>query len=94
MATHLTIPAQRAAVRLQLCAADVGQRIDAVAQRRLGLWRDDGERGAQAAEYAMLGGVSAAACTGLVAILKNKATLRTLVESILATLAKVIEGWF
>jgi hypothetical protein len=42
----------------------------------------------------MLGGVSAAACTGLVAILKNKATLRTLVESILATLAKVIEGWF
>lgn len=94
MTTHLTIAARRAAVRLQLCAVGVGERIDDVAQRRLGAWRAGGERGAQAAEYAMLGGVSAAACTALVAIFKNKDILRTLVESIIATLAKVIEGWF
>jgi Flp pilus assembly pilin Flp len=86
--------AQRAAARLQITAADLGARIDEVALRYLGAWRDDGERGAQAAEYAMLGGVSAAACSGLVAILKNRETLKTLVDSILQTLGNVIEGWF
>lgn len=94
MATTLTTTARRAAVRLSMAAADVGQRVDETAQRRLDAWRDDGERGAQAAEYAMLGGVSAAACSGLVAILKNRETMRSLVESIVTTLGKVIEGWF
>jgi hypothetical protein len=42
----------------------------------------------------MLGGVSAAACTGLVAILKNRETLQTLVDAVLQTLSNVIEGWF
>lgn len=86
--------AQRAAARLQVTAADLGHRIDEVALRYIGAWRDDGERGAQAAEYAMLGGVSAAACSGLVAILKNRQTLKTLVDSIVKTLGNVIEGWF
>ena len=91
---HLTIAARRVAIALRLGAADVGQRVDAAARRRADIWRDDAERGAQAAEYAMLGGVSAAACTGLVAILKNRETLRTLVEAIITTLGNVIEGWF
>lgn len=86
--------AQRTAARLQMAAADLGARVDEVALRYLGAWRDDGERGAQAAEYAMLGGVSAAACSGLVAILKNRSTLKTLVDSVLQTLGTVIEGWF
>jgi Flp pilus assembly pilin Flp len=94
MATHMTVISRRAAVRLHLQAADVGQCLDDLAQRRLGVWRDDGERGAQAAEYAMLGGVSAAACSGLVAILKNKDTLKTLVESVVGALGKVVKGWF
>jgi len=91
--THLTATGRRVAVRLQLSTADLGQRIDAAAERRAELLQD-GERGAQAAEYAMLGGVSAAACTGLVAILKNRETLGTLVEAIITTLGNVIEGWF
>ena len=41
----------------------------------------------------MLGGVSAAACSGLVAILKNRETLKALVESVITTLGGVIEGW-
>jgi len=86
--------AQRAAARLQVHAAHLGARVDEAALRYLGAWRDDGERGAQAAEYAMLGGVSAAACSGLVAILKNRSTLKTLVDSVLQTLGTVIEGWF
>jgi Flp pilus assembly pilin Flp len=94
MATHLTIAGRRAAVALRMRAAELGQRFDAAAQRRIDAWRDDPQRGAQAAEYAMLGGVSAAACTGLVAILKNRETLGTLVESIITTLGNVVEGWF
>jgi len=94
MTTHVTMTARRNAVRLQLAAQHLGQRADAAAQRRIDAWRDDGERGAQAAEYAMLGGVSAAACSGLVAILKNRETLKALVESVITTLGGVIEGWF
>jgi Flp pilus assembly pilin Flp len=94
MIMQRTTSAQRTAARLQVTAADVGARIDEIALRYLGAWRDDGERGAQAAEYAMLGGVSAAACSALVAIFKNRSTLQTLVESIVKTLGTVIEGWF
>jgi Flp pilus assembly pilin Flp len=94
MTTHLATTAQRTAARLHITAGDLAQRVDEAAERYLGAWRDDGERGAQAAEYAMLGGVSAAACSGLVAILKNRETLKTLVDAILQTLGNVIEGWF
>lgn len=93
MTTHLQSLVVRAAVSAQVAAADVGARIAAVADR---LERVDGgaEHGAQAAEYAMLGGVSAAACTGLVAIFKNRETLRALVDSVIGVLGSVIEGWF
>lgn len=94
MTTHLQTLAVRAAVGGRLGVAELGARVDDEARRRLALWRDDGECGAQAAEYAMLGGVSAAACTGLVAILKNRETLRTLVDAVISTLGRVIEGWF
>ena len=94
MTMHLTLTAHRAAVRAQMAAHDLGRRAERFAERRVEAWRDDGERGAQAAEYAMLGGVSAAACSGLVAILKNRETLKALVESVISTLGEVIEGWF
>lgn len=94
MTTQLAATAHRTAARLHMAAGDLGQRIDGVAEQYLGAWRDDGERGAQAAEYAMLGGVSAAACSALVAILKNRETLKTLVDAILQTLGNVVEGWF
>ncbi len=93
MRRHMQTVAQRAVVGAQLGATDVGQRLAAV-WSRTGLASQAGERGAQAAEYAMLGGVSAAACTGLVALFKNRNTLKTLVEAVLSTLGKVVEGWF
>lgn len=82
--------ARRVVVGGQLRAADVQAAVHAVARRIGG--KDD--RGSQVAEYAMLGGVSAAACTGLVAIFKNKETLRVLVDAVIGTLGRVIEGWF
>lgn len=51
------------------------------------------ERGAQAAEYAMLGGVSAAACGALVALVKNKSTLSRLVDVIFNGLVRVAGQW-
>jgi Flp pilus assembly pilin Flp len=78
---------------------DAGSRIGAadvraVLEERVAALRARSERGAQAAEYAMLGGVSAAACTGLVALFKNRDTLRALVDTVVGTLGRVIEGWF
>ena len=94
MTEQLTTIALRVGVGARLAAADVGARAVGTAARRITPLRDHAERGAQAAEYAMLGGVSAAACSGLVAILKNKETLRALVDAVIGTLSKVIEGWF
>lgn len=94
MTTATSTIAGQAAVRLQVAAHDIASRVDGAAQRRVDAWRDDGERGAQVAEYAMLGGVSAAACSGLVAVLKNKETLKTLVDAVVSTIGKVVEGWF
>ena len=71
MTEQLTTITRRVGVGVQLAATDVGARAIEAAGRRVAPLRDHAERGAQAAEYAMLGGVSAAACSGLVAILKN-----------------------
>lgn len=90
MQLHLTHIARRASVGARLVAADAGAALTARATALV----DRSEHGAQAAEYAMLGGVSAAACSGLVAILKNKDTLRSLVDAVIGTLSSVIEGWF
>ncbi|MBW3604314.1 MAG: hypothetical protein KY460_05250, partial [Actinobacteria bacterium] len=92
MSSYLTTLSRRVAVDAHVGGAGLAHRIDAALRSRGMPAIGDDERGAQAAEYAMLGGVSAAACTGLVAILKNKETLRTLVDAVVGTLGKVIEG--
>lgn len=83
-----------AVVRGQLAASAVGERLADGAQRRLAPLREDPERGAQAAEYAMLGGVSAAACGGLVIILKKEETLKGLVDGVLGLLLRAVRSWF
>lgn len=93
MPNTITTIGRRFAAHASVATADaVGAAERFVGQRHRAL--GDGERGAQAAEYAMLGGVSAAACTALVTIFKNKSTLATIVESVVNALGKVIEGWF
>jgi Flp pilus assembly pilin Flp len=51
------------------------------------------ERGAQAAEYAMLGGVCAAACGALVALLKNKSTVSRLMNALFDGLVRLVGQW-
>lgn len=52
------------------------------------------DTGAQAAEYAMLGGVSAAACGALIMILKDPSTLERVVGAVVGLLSRAIGSWF
>ena len=56
--------------------------------------RLDPDDGAQAAEYAMLGGVSAAACSALVVLLRNPDTISGIVEAVVSALGGLIGSWF
>ena len=77
-------------------ATGVGELSDRArdgARRRLDRLRVNGESGAQAAEYAMLGGVSAAACGALVALLRNPDVLRTVVEAVIGFITSTVGSW-
>jgi len=89
-----TSPAVALAVKAQIRGVDAREALLDGAQRRLGRLHAEKESGAQAAEYAMLGGVSAAACTALIAILKNRSWTERVIEAIVAALVKVIKSWF
>ena len=52
------------------------------------------ERGSQTAEYAMIGGVGAAACGTLIALLRNREFLGRLVEAVFDGLATFARSWF
>jgi len=82
------------AIHARLAVSALGDRVADAAQRRLDLLREDPEQGAQAAEYAMLGGVSAAACGGLIYALKETDALERVVNSILDVLIRTAETWF
>ena len=91
---HTLATAMRAgAVRADLAADTLRLRLLDAAERRATALRDDGERGAQAAEYAMLGGVSAAACGTLVVVLNNEGRLGGFVDTILSWLGGVVGSW-
>lgn len=85
----MTNPTLRIAVGGQLRAHELA---DTVRTRLNDIHHDD--QGAQAAEYAMLGGVSAAACGGLVAILSNTQILEKLVKAVVDTLVSAVGRWF
>jgi Flp pilus assembly pilin Flp len=61
-----------AAVCVPLTVDHAAARLSNAMGRRQAAWRADGERGAQAAEYAMLGGVAAAGCGTMVVVLNNQ----------------------
>jgi hypothetical protein len=87
-------PGLTVAVRAQIAATDARDAFIDGAERRLARLRDDGERGSQTAEYAMLGGVAAAACSGLIALLKDKKFLDRVLDTVVDALTKVVRTWF
>lgn len=87
-------PAVGVAVRAQLAATDARDALLVGAERRIARLRDDGEEGSQTVEYAMLGGVGAAACGALIALLKNKELLGRVIETVVSVLTKAIKSWF
>lgn len=89
---RLTDTSVRLATRGHLAGTDAREWLADVAQHRLGQLRD--ETGAQAAEYAMLGGVSAAACGALVYLLKETDALDAVVSTVVDTLTSTIGSWF
>ncbi|HUH06874.1 MAG TPA: hypothetical protein VML96_03605 [Egibacteraceae bacterium] len=68
--------------------------VGAGLRRRVAELRAASERGAQAAEYAMLGGVSAAACGGLIWALRETDALERVVSTVVNVLTKTIASWF
>jgi hypothetical protein len=69
-------------------------RIRTALNRRVHRLRDEPETGAQVAEYAMLGGVSAAACTALWVWLKQPGTIERIFGGVVDGLSRVIGSWF
>ncbi len=59
--------------------------------RRVKPMDDDG---AQAAEYAMLGGVSAAAASSMILVYTKRDALRSLVDFVVEKLGDLIGRWF
>lgn len=55
---------------------------------------DDGERGSQTAEYAMVAGVAAAACAALIFLLTKGSLLTDLLALLVKALGKAIGTWF
>ncbi len=98
--THPTLPTSRslsdharaAAVRATLAGDDLHARLLASARRRAGALDDD--RGSQTAEYAMVGGVGAAAAGALITCIKNKDIFDRVMEGVVAALLKTIKSWF
>ena len=82
------------AVRANLAVDSTSQRItDGLAQRARRL-RDDGEEGSQVVEYALIGGVGAAICGGIVALFARTNLLETLLSAVIRVLVNAVRSWF
>jgi len=86
-------PALALAVRAQALPAAAFDRAVGTVETRLPVLRDDGERGAQVAEYAMVTGVGAAGVGVLITILRSPIFER-FVRAVFTLLAGLIENWW
>lgn len=91
--SYRSLPA-RTAVRVHVAGITARTAATDGLARRAAALQADGEAGAQAAEYAMLGGVSAGACGALVALFKNPDFLQRVIDAVLDTLVRVVKAWF
>jgi hypothetical protein len=82
------------AVRAHRAKLDACAQLGEAAARRLARRLHAREDGAQAAEYAMLGGVSAAACGTLIVLLRRPEFLEPVIESVVRGLSRAVRSWF
>jgi hypothetical protein len=94
--SHLNLSdrAVAAHVRTQLAGRDLGARMIDSAERRVSRLRDDGEQGSQTAEYAMVGGVGAAAAGALLYCVQRPEVWQGLVGAIINSLTDTFRSWF
>lgn len=91
----ITHQSQALLVRGHLALDEARARAEAGLARRARVLREDGERGAQAVEYAMLGGVSAAACTVVITVINNNQDfISQLLGIVFGGLGRVARRWF
>lgn len=88
-----TSPTLALAVRSQMAAARLGEGVGSATQRRLDALRDDGERGAQAVEYAMVGGVGVTIAALVISLLRGGLVQR-IVQAIVDAVVNLITAWF
>jgi len=81
-------------VRAQVAVDAAGDRFAGGLEQRVARLRDDGEAGSQVAEYALIGGVGAAACGGIVKVLKETGLLQDLLSAVVSTLTRTLRSWF
>jgi hypothetical protein len=79
------------AVRAQCTGNRLSTRLAERVHQRLAL--RDGERGAQTAEYAMLGGVGAAACTVLYQMIRRPEFLERILRLITDIITRSVRLW-
>lgn len=75
---------------LQRLTVDTPRRIAASLHTRRAALDTPDETGAQAAEYALLGGVSAAVCLGLIAVFTKTTLLKQLLTALIEALITII----
>jgi hypothetical protein len=82
-----------AAVRVAIAGGDLRDRLaDAVARRVRRAAADD--TGSMTAEYAMVGGVGAAAAGAFIACLKNQDVIESVLRAVVSSVIRSIRGWF
>lgn len=82
------------AVRGRVLAGDAAARAEEVVSRRVVRLRDDDEDGAQAVEYAMIGGLGAAAIGLLWTLLKGSGLIEKVLSALLDALVELVTSWF
>jgi hypothetical protein len=94
--SHLNLSdrATAAHVRAQLAGEALGTRILDGVERRLHALRESTDQGSQTAEYAMVGGVGAAAAGALIYCVSQEEVWRPLVNAFIGALSGRLGAWF
>lgn len=92
---HLSTTSTALAVRGQIAIQQAGERLASGLERRARVFREDAERGAQTAEYAMVGGVAAAVAGGAAAFCAaNPELVGRVLEYVIEQVLGRIGSWF